>query len=264
MILIISSAALASAAVADQIWTRRLCCRRKSQIRLKRMFRWRLTPRLCRISLPQPRAARESLATWVCNRCDSRPLARDRRYHCAICNNGDYDVCDRCFRAGATCLDPAHHLSEPAPEPDVAIEDDVGKVSILPCVACYRSVRYLSELHRCATCHSDNAGLCASCLRNGIWCADQAHELTRSVLQGNDTKDLDPIDRIAFENRAIQSLSRLSGPSKKNDLPALRRDAAQDGHPASDSGPDLGVLSSNRPSDWTGEQDDVHCLCDPC
>jgi hypothetical protein len=160
-----------------------------------------LTPRLCRISLPQSRAARESLATWVCNRCDSQPLAQDRRYHCAICNNGDYDVCDRCFHAGATCLDPAHHLSEPAPEPDVAIEDDVGKGSILPCVACYRSVRYLSELHRCATCHSDNAGLCSSCLRNGIWCSNQAHELTRSVLRGNDTKDLDPIDRIAFDNR---------------------------------------------------------------
>lgn len=219
-----------------------------------------LTPHLCRLRLPQSRAARES-QKWHCDRCNSSHLVKDRRYRCAICNNGDYDVCDKCFHAGARCLDPRHHLLEPA---DVAIENGVGKVSILPCVACYRSVGYSSELHRCVTCHSENAGLCSACLQNGIWCVNQDHELTRSVLGGNETKDLNRIDTITFNNQAIQSPSHLAGPSKTNDPPAVQREAAQDLYGASGRKPDLGVLLSSPRSDWTEDQDGVHRLCDLC
>lgn len=204
------------------------------------------------------------MITWGCDRCNSDHCAKDRRYQCAICNNGEYDVCDECFDAGATCLDSGHHLSEPAPEPDVAVEDAVGKVFILPCVACYRSVGYSSELHRCVTCHPENAGLCSSCLQNGIWCADQNHELTWSVLWGNETKDLYRTDRITFNSKAIQSPSHLSGPSKKIDPPAVQREAAPDLYGASGRTLDLGVLLSSPRPDWTEDQDGVHRLCDLC
>jgi next-to-BRCA1 protein 1 len=43
-----------------------------------------------------------------CNACD-KPMA-DGHYHCTICDDGDYDLCENCVNAGIHCRDENHWL----------------------------------------------------------------------------------------------------------------------------------------------------------
>ena len=39
-----------------------------------------------------------------CNRCGRDDLQYEVHHHCDICNNGNYDICSRCYRLGRGCL----------------------------------------------------------------------------------------------------------------------------------------------------------------
>lgn len=47
----------------------------------------------------------------ACDICQA-PVSRDLAYHCSICNEDDFDICDECKKRGATCLDSTHVLTE--------------------------------------------------------------------------------------------------------------------------------------------------------
>ncbi|KAJ5377568.1 uncharacterized protein N7496_004977 [Penicillium cataractarum] len=46
----------------------------------------------------------------VCDSCSLAISVYDTHYHCAFCNDDDYDICLECVAVGATCYDPTHDL----------------------------------------------------------------------------------------------------------------------------------------------------------
>jgi len=49
--------------------------------------------------------------TWqvFCNNCD-KPMSDAHHFHCSICDNGDYDLCQACVNTGASCQGEEHWL----------------------------------------------------------------------------------------------------------------------------------------------------------
>jgi next-to-BRCA1 protein 1 len=56
------------------------------------------------------KAASPTPCSWsvFCNACD-RPMANEH-YHCNICDDGDYDLCEVCVKDGAHCPGDGHWL----------------------------------------------------------------------------------------------------------------------------------------------------------
>jgi len=46
----------------------------------------------------------------ICDHCDSFVPNSDPRYHCIICYNDDFDLCQKCVDDGFHCLDNDHRL----------------------------------------------------------------------------------------------------------------------------------------------------------
>jgi len=44
-----------------------------------------------------------------CNNCD-KPMSDAHHFHCSICDNGDYDLCQACVNNGASCQGEEHWL----------------------------------------------------------------------------------------------------------------------------------------------------------
>ncbi|KAJ5153134.1 uncharacterized protein N7482_009612 [Penicillium canariense] len=55
-------------------------------------------------------AARHSDMEIVCDSCSFAISVRDTHYHCAICNDNNYDICLECIASGAMCYDTMHVL----------------------------------------------------------------------------------------------------------------------------------------------------------
>jgi hypothetical protein len=47
---------------------------------------------------------------WSCDRC-GRLCRLDGRFHCNLCSNGNYDLCEQCVAGGSRCKDASHQLS---------------------------------------------------------------------------------------------------------------------------------------------------------
>jgi next-to-BRCA1 protein 1 len=60
-----------------------------------------------RMKEPQPAPQASSWSVY-CNNCDN-PMA-DEHYHCNICDDGDFDLCDKCVNAGIHCPGESHWL----------------------------------------------------------------------------------------------------------------------------------------------------------
>lgn len=56
------------------------------------------------------KAVSPAACSWsvFCNACD-RPMANEH-YHCNICDDGDYDLCETCVKDGAHCPGEGHWL----------------------------------------------------------------------------------------------------------------------------------------------------------
>ena len=59
-------------------------------------------------SLPVP--TRDGPTRWICDVCAYSIPDTSFRYHCGICNRGDFDLCQDCAESGAKCLDDSHIL----------------------------------------------------------------------------------------------------------------------------------------------------------
>jgi hypothetical protein len=46
----------------------------------------------------------------ICDVCVLGISNKDTYYHCRVCNNGDFDICEECFAMEARCLDQCHVL----------------------------------------------------------------------------------------------------------------------------------------------------------
>ena len=51
---------------------------------------------------------------YCCDICDVRIPDANTRYHCGTCDDGNFDICQFCIEAGASCLDVNHKLSKQA------------------------------------------------------------------------------------------------------------------------------------------------------
>jgi hypothetical protein len=47
-----------------------------------------------------------------CDVCDLGISNEDTYYHCQVCNNGDFDICEECFAIEARCLNQCHILKK--------------------------------------------------------------------------------------------------------------------------------------------------------
>jgi ankyrin repeat protein len=52
----------------------------------------------------------DHLSRVNCDICMSKIPDIDIHYHCRICSDGDFDVCQECIASGAFCLDQSHNL----------------------------------------------------------------------------------------------------------------------------------------------------------
>jgi ankyrin repeat protein len=64
----------------------------------------------------------------ICDVCISEIPNASIHYHCGICTNGDFDMCQECVASGAACLDQSHNLVKRTFEDGhlVELSDDVG------------------------------------------------------------------------------------------------------------------------------------------
>ncbi|PGG97819.1 hypothetical protein GX51_07131 [Blastomyces parvus] len=125
-----------------------------------------------------------------CNHCGQR--VPDAHYHCSICDDGDYDLCQKCIDAGVLCPGEGHWLikrtvndgrinysvtetiaprknSESEPQEDLnstekhtsSMEVEEMKVAERTCNACFRDLNE-KELVTCQDC--PDYDLCFNCL----------------------------------------------------------------------------------------------------
>ncbi|KAF2174831.1 hypothetical protein K469DRAFT_613016, partial [Zopfia rhizophila CBS 207.26] len=46
----------------------------------------------------------------ICDICTLEIPAVDLDYHCGVCGNGDWDICQECIASGAFCMEDTHKL----------------------------------------------------------------------------------------------------------------------------------------------------------
>ncbi|KAI4147457.1 MAG: hypothetical protein LQ340_005544 [Diploschistes diacapsis] len=139
-----------------------------------------------------------------CDRCEKNNLQYEQHAHCAICNNGTYNLCNRCYREGKGCLnwygfgnlawhrfqrgishqDPPHALigrqylkphpasvqtSSNADDPLMTTEDPSKR--LLSGAFCCNCSAYASDCFwHCNFCNDGEFGFCNTCVDTGQCC----------------------------------------------------------------------------------------------
>ena len=55
---------------------------------------------------------RRNYGSVSCDGCRKRHIGFNTFYHCAVCDFGDFEICDTCFDSGLHCLDGKHFLAK--------------------------------------------------------------------------------------------------------------------------------------------------------
>jgi hypothetical protein len=72
-----------------------------------------LLPEECRLTNPGPTPSpdhSDGAGSRLCDVCTWRIRASDFHYHCHLCNDGNWDVCEDCRMRGAFCAEETHIL----------------------------------------------------------------------------------------------------------------------------------------------------------
>jgi ankyrin repeat protein len=72
-----------------------------------------LLPEECRLTNPAPTPSphhSDGSRSRLCDVCTSNIRATDFHYHCHLCHDGDWDVCEDCRMRGAFCAEETHIL----------------------------------------------------------------------------------------------------------------------------------------------------------
>ena len=64
----------------------------------------------------------------ICDHCGSYILDEQTFHHCAQCDAGNYDICERCFTAGKRCKDEQHVLLHWRLRGDAVVEADTSNL----------------------------------------------------------------------------------------------------------------------------------------
>ena len=141
-----------------------------------------------------------------CNRCGKANIEHELHENCSVCNNGNYDLCLRCYRLGRGCLhwfgfghaalqryerivssgghSPSHPLphrlkgheyippppeSRPAPHNNVSYSDPASRLQSGP--FCSNCSTYCPDCFwKCDVCNEGEWGFCNSCVNQGDCC----------------------------------------------------------------------------------------------
>ncbi|KAK5990104.1 hypothetical protein PT974_08368 [Cladobotryum mycophilum] len=178
----------------------------------------------------------------TCARCDKPHIEYDLHYNCKICNDGQWNICQDCYRTGKGCLywfgfgygawkkwekkqkqgddsAPMPHILTAARylrPPSTSINSDTGKTMVSDdpklrlqsgtfCAKCFT---WTNECYwRCDVCNEGEWGFCNDCVNQGKSCSHKllplAHEIT-SASQG--------IPRSPRSPGRPTAASMLSGP----------------------------------------------------
>ena len=83
---------------------------------------------------PKENASKETLssATWVvfCNNCSKS--MEDVHFHCSICDNGDYDLCQKCVEGGVHCPGTDHWMVKRFVRQGIVVNSTTEKVGPMP------------------------------------------------------------------------------------------------------------------------------------
>ncbi|KAK1752339.1 hypothetical protein QBC47DRAFT_69893 [Echria macrotheca] len=81
----------------------------------------------------QPNADTGAFSMLVCDVCGMGIFGETVfYYHCYACNKGNFDICSRCYRLGAGCLDAEHELVAETASGNLPSWASVGFVSSIP------------------------------------------------------------------------------------------------------------------------------------
>ncbi|MCJ1378529.1 hypothetical protein MMC17_001628 [Xylographa soralifera] len=140
------------------------------------------------------------ISSIFCDGCDRVIPDSKTHWHCYMCNNGDYDLCQLCIDKNIKCGGPDHHLVQRAftaqrahcsectrvttdVEPSYCCK--VGSDAQIPqvfCNVCEVSIPELEVFSHCEQCSdSDEASfdLCKSCMDSSMQCNESSHILSR-------------------------------------------------------------------------------------
>ena len=140
------------------------------------------------------------IASIYCDGCDRVIPDSKSHWHCYICKNGDYDLCQRCIEKGVHCNGPDHHLiqrvfaaqrahcnectrliTDAQPGYHSNFCSDTQFLQVF-CKGCRVSIPELEVFSHCGQCSDSNKAsfhLCKSCVDNGMKCKDISHVLSR-------------------------------------------------------------------------------------
>lgn len=69
-------------------------------------------PKPAELASAEPSSSMKGPSSWI--RCDycRAVILQPPFFHCNVCNNGDFDICQKCYGSGKHCLDNDHMVVE--------------------------------------------------------------------------------------------------------------------------------------------------------
>ena len=104
------------------------CLRRNSCDTVKHQQGYVSMPDL--IPYQDQRFNQSQMKKMICDHCNVE-ITQETHYHCLICNDGDYDLCQQCYSTGARCKDNTHSLRSiyvVSRHPHTCLKSRCGKV----------------------------------------------------------------------------------------------------------------------------------------
>lgn len=157
-----------------------------------------------------------------CNRCGKANIAWDLHHNCSICENGRYNLCNRCYRLGKGCLHwygfgkaALHHYHRQAPpggyppdhplphvlrsrrylDPEIEIRLSSGPRHTIPDPAkrletgffCSNCSAFANQCFwKCERCNDGEWGFCNPCVNQGKCCTHPLLPVTHNSLVSKD------------------------------------------------------------------------------
>ena len=106
-----------------------------------------------------------------CDSCDAQIPDSRTQWHCYMCNNGNYDICQLCIDKGIKCAGDDHQL--------------VKRAFILRGARCNecRAILETTESYYCNVCSHEDYRVCSGCFDEITHCPTESHELVRYDVQ---------------------------------------------------------------------------------
>ena len=115
---------------------------------------------------------KNATSSLFCDGCDAVIPDIENHWHCYVCDNGDYDLCQLCVDEDIKCPGGGRHLVQRAfanPRAD--------------CSRCRQVLMETTRSYRCNICLNEDHRICGECFDEDSCCAAGGHDLIRYQAQ---------------------------------------------------------------------------------